>query len=79
MFSLVEQRSALRRLLPRAMLANHSGSINMEGNSGRVNELEDTVGSSRSSFADIWDSTSIEVRIRRVFAMVTSPALEVHK
>ena len=27
-----------------------------------LNELDDTVGSSRSSFADIWDSTSIEVR-----------------
>ena len=27
-----------------------------------VNELEETVASSRSSFADLWDSTSVEVR-----------------
>ena len=33
----------------------------------RVNELDNTVGSSRSSFADIWDSTSIEVRAEIVF------------
>lgn len=32
-----------------------------------VNELDDTVGSSRSSFADIWNSTSIEVGTEIVF------------
>ena len=49
------------------MLANQDrGSINSDGVAAKgshVNELEDTVGSSRSSFADIWDSTSIEVKV----------------
>ena len=63
---LSSQRSALRRLVPRAMLADNSGSIN-SGDGNGLNELEDAVGSSRSSFADIWDSTSIEVRNDSVF------------
>lgn len=66
-FSVVAQRSALRRLLPRrTMLAVRDGSINSSGNGKGLNELEDTVGSSRSSFADLWDSTSVEVRIECV-------------
>ncbi|KAJ7330667.1 hypothetical protein OS493_022282 [Desmophyllum pertusum] len=56
-------RSALRRLLPRrTMLSVRDGSINSSGNGKGLNELEDTVGSSRSSFADLWDSTSVEIR-----------------
>jgi len=51
------------------MLANHSGSINSV-EEGRVNELEDTATSSRSSFADIFDSTSIEVRSEIVFIKI---------
>ena len=31
-----------------------------------LNELDDAAGSSRSSFEDIWDSTSIEVRMNIV-------------
>ena len=45
-------------------------SINSDGGpaiGSHVNELDDTVGSSRSSFADIWDSTSVEVRAEIVF------------
>lgn len=44
-------------------------SINSEGGvmGSHVNELDDTVGSSRSSFADIWNSTSIEVGTEIVF------------
>ena len=71
MLSVVAQRSALRRLLPRAMLANHSGNINSDENfRGPLNELEDTATSSRSSFADIWDSTSVEVSNEIVFIKI---------
>lgn len=71
MLSVVAQRSALRRLLPRAMLANHSESINSDENfRGPLNELEDTATSSRSSFADIWDSTSVEVSNEIVFIKI---------
>lgn len=42
----------------------------------RVNELGDTAGSSRSSFADIWDSTSIEVRAEIVFNQDFTSSLE---
>nr|XP_058965637.1 uncharacterized protein LOC131792275 [Pocillopora verrucosa] len=54
-------RSALRRLLPRTMLAGRNGSMNSstEGKLEGLNELEDTVG---SSFTDIWDNTSVEIR-----------------
>ena len=66
--SFILQRSALRVLLPRTMLGNRDHvSINSDDAKGsHLNELDDTVGSSRSSFADIWDSTSIEVRIEIV-------------
>lgn len=56
------------------MLANRSsGSINSDGNGKGLNELEETVGSSRSSFADIWDSTSIEVREKSVLMKIYLP------
>lgn len=48
------------------MLAARNGSINSGGDEKGLNELENTVGSSRSSFADIWDSTSVEVRSESV-------------
>lgn len=58
--------SALRRLCPLKMLGNHDGkSINSQVgsiNGGHINELEDTVGSSRSSFEDLWGSASVEIR-----------------
>lgn len=45
------------------MLAGRNGSMNSstEGKLEGLNELEDTVGSG-SSFADIWDNTSVEIR-----------------
>lgn len=52
------------------MLANHSGSIKSEENGRGLNELEDTATSSRSSFEDIWDSTSIEVRSEPVIIKI---------
>ena len=59
------QKSALRRLFPLKMLGNDDGmSINSQVgsiNSGHINELEDTVASSRSSFEDLWGSASVEV------------------
>ena len=42
------------------MHENHDYVINSTGHENRVNELEETA-STRSSFADLWDSTSIEV------------------
>ena len=49
------------------MLRNHDGkSINSQVgsiNGGHINELEDTVASSRSSFEDLWGSASVEVKI----------------
>ncbi|KAK2566498.1 hypothetical protein P5673_009109 [Acropora cervicornis] len=48
------------------MLRNHDGkSINSQVgsiNGGHINELEDTVASSRSSFEDLWGSASVEIR-----------------
>ena len=64
--SFISQRSALRRLLPRTMFGNRDCvSLNgdLDAKESHLNELDDTAGSSRSSFADIWDSTSIEVRM----------------
>ena len=53
------------------MLANHSGSINSDENvRGCLNELEDTATSSRSSFADLWDSTNVEVSREIVFIKI---------
>ncbi|RMX60873.1 hypothetical protein pdam_00003470 [Pocillopora damicornis] len=62
-YSSTTLRSALRRLLPRTMLAGRNGNINSstEGKLEGLNELEDTVGSG-SSFADIWDNSSVEIR-----------------
>lgn len=62
----IAQKSALRRLCPLKMLENHdSNSINSQVgsiNAGHINELEDTVASSRSSFEDLWGSASVEVK-----------------
>ncbi|XP_068685706.1 uncharacterized protein [Montipora foliosa] len=72
-------RTAWRRLFPPTMLKDlDCSSINSEvGMKGsHVNELEETVASSRSSFADLWDSTSVEIRDgthpRADFNMTTS-------
>ena len=70
----------MRRLFPRTMLGNQDCvSINSEGGikGSHFNELDDTVGSSRSSFADIWDSTSIEVRAGIVYENILRLDLKV--
>lgn len=55
------------------MLVNHSGSINSDENvRGCLNELEDTATSSRSSFADLWDSTNVEVSREIVFIKINT-------
>ena len=67
-FLLIVQRAALRRLLPSTsnsgtMLGNQNNAnfyVDGDALGSHLNELDDAA-SSRSSFADIWDSTSIEV------------------
>ncbi|CAH3177880.1 unnamed protein product [Porites lobata] len=62
-------RAALRRLLPSTsnygtMLGNQNNAnfyVDGDALGSHLNELDDAA-SSRSSFADIWDSTSIEIR-----------------
>lgn len=76
----IAQKSALRRLCPLKMLGNHDGkSINSQVgsiNGGHINELEDTVASSRSSFEDLWGSASVEVKTEIFCSQISCYALD---